>query len=237
VKRPILRHLKSVAGPFIKATDVDQVLETLDAAVCPVMKVHAVIHNASHGIPYQFYHPGTPGNFRADVATLLARHGPTVTARYAALNPLPFTFTEVRRRLQPTGKDRWIFDLCHDHGIRDGVYCSFWPWAVIYKSDHVLKGSEVSEEVRTALEVSATMATSRLKEITGHAAPAAPVRLTPCEMAVLQYLSDGVSVIDIADRLALSETSVKTFVRRATKKLNATSQLHAVAIAVRSRLI
>jgi DNA-binding CsgD family transcriptional regulator len=232
-----MRRLKNVVLPFIKATDVEQVLETLEAVVSPVMKVHAVIQDASRKIPYQFYHPGTPSNFRPDVTTLIARHGPSVMARYAALNPQPFTFTEARRRLQPTGKDRWMFDLCHDHGIRDGVYCSFWPWIAIYKSDHVLKGSEVSEEVRTALEVSASMAISRLKEITGHAAPAAPVRLAPREKTVLQYLSDGVSINDIADRLALSETSVKTFVRRATKKLNASSQLHAVALAVRSRLI
>jgi DNA-binding CsgD family transcriptional regulator len=233
-----MRLLKNVVLPFIKATDVEQVLETLETAVSPVMNVHAVIRDASRKIPYQFYHPGTPSNFRADVTTLIARHGPSVMARYAALNPRPFTFTEARRRLQPTGKDRWMFDLCHDHGIRDGVYCSFWPWLVIYKSDHVLKGSEVSEEVRTALEASASMATSRLKQITGHAAPlAAPVRLAPCEKTVLQYLSDGVSINDIADRLALSETTVKTFVRRATKKLNASSQLHAVALAVRGRLI
>jgi DNA-binding CsgD family transcriptional regulator len=232
-----LRHLKSAARPFIEATEADQVLETLEAAVSPVMKVHAVIRDVSRNVPYPFYHPGTPSTFRAEVTTLIPRHGPSVMARYAALNPRPFTFTEARRRLQPTGKERWLLDLFHDHGIRDGVYCSFWPWIVIYKSDHVLKGSEVSEEVRTALEASASMATSRLKQITGHAAPAAPVGLAPREQIVLQYLSEGVSITDIADRLSLSETSVKTFVRRATKKLNATSQLHAVAIAVRSRLI
>lgn len=230
----MLRCLKDVALPFLQATDADQVLETLDAVVSPVIKAHAVIHDPDRK---HLYHPGTASNLRADIATALARYGPSVMARYVALNKLPFTFAEAKGRLKPTGKDRWIFDLCHDHGIRDGVYCSDWPWVVIYKSDHVLKGSEFTDEVRTVLEVSARMAINRAKEITGHAAPAAPVSLTPREMSVLQYLSDGFSVGEIADRLILSETSVKTFVRRATKKLNATSELHAVALAVRSHLI
>jgi DNA-binding CsgD family transcriptional regulator len=230
----MLRCLKDVALPFIQATDADQVLETLDAVVSPVIKAHAVIHDPDRR---HLYHPGTSSNLRADITTAVARHGPSLMARYVALNTPPFTLAEARGRLKPTGKDRWIFDLCHDHGIRDGVYCSDWPWVVIYKSDHVLKGSEISDEVRKALEVSARMAISRAKEITGYAVSAAPVRLTPREMTVLQYLSDGVSVIDIADRLALSETSVKTFVGRATKKLNATSQLHAVALAIRTGLL
>jgi len=230
----MLRCLKDVALPFIQATDADQVLETLDAVVSPVIKAHAVIHDPDRK---HLYHPGTSSNLRADITTALARHGPSLMARYVALNTLPFTFAEATRRLKPTGKDRWIFDLCHDHGILDGVYCSDWPWVVIYKSDHVLKGSEVSDEVRTVLEVSAGMAISRVKEITGHAAPATFIKLSPREKTVLQYLSDGVLISDIADRLALSEPTVKTFVRRATKKLNASSQLHAVALAVRSRLI
>ena len=230
----MLRCLKDVALPFIQATDADQVLETLDAVVSPVIKAHAVIHDPDRK---HLYHPGTSSNLRADITTALARHGPSLMARYVALNTLPFTFAEATRHLKPTGKDRWIFDLCHDHGILDGVYCSDWPWVVIYKSDHVLKGSEVSDEVRTVLEVSARMAISRVKEITGHAAPATFIKLSPREKTVLQYLSDGVLISDIADRLALSEPTVKTFVRRATKKLNASSQLHAVALAVRSRLI
>ena len=230
----MLRRLKDVALLFHRATGPDQVLETLDAVVSPVIKAHAIIRDADRK---HLYHPGTSSNLRADLATALTRHGPSVMARYAALNALPFTFAEARRRLKPTGKDRWIFDLCHDHGIHDGVYCSDGHWLVIYKSDHVLKGSELSGEVRTVLEVSASMAISRAKEITAHAAPAAPVRLSPREMTVLQYLSDGLSVSEIADRLALSETSIKTFIRRATKKLNTSSQLHAVALAVRSRLI
>jgi DNA-binding NarL/FixJ family response regulator len=108
---------------------------------------------------------------------------------------------------------------------------------VLYSSGHVLKGAELSDEIRMALDVASGMAINRIKEIMAGSSPAPLAELSPREMTVLLHLSDGFSVGEVADRLVLSETSVKTFVRRATKKLNASSQLHAVALAVRSRLI
>ena len=51
------------------------------------------------------------------------------------------------------------------------------------------------------------------------------------------HLSHGMPTAEIAARLELGEASVRTFVRRAVKKLGAESQLHAVAIAIREGLI
>jgi DNA-binding CsgD family transcriptional regulator len=61
--------------------------------------------------------------------------------------------------------------------------------------------------------------------------------LAPQETAVLSHLSDGLSIGEIAEQLGVAEPSVKTFVAQAAKKLEARSQVHAVALAVRRRLI
>jgi DNA-binding CsgD family transcriptional regulator len=242
-KPAMLRRLKDVALPFIQATDADQVLETLDAVASPLIRVLAVapLHlvkrdeEAGEAI---IFHPDVPAGYRADHKAEIKRQGRvSQIVPYAREHPAPFTLTEAMRRLQPTGRDRWIFDLLRDHGIRDGLYCTHWPWIVTYNSDHVLKGSEVSDEVRRALDIAAGMAVARLKEIIRPPEPAPAAELSPRELTVLLHLSDGLSVGEIADRLVLSETSVKTFVRRATKKLNASSQLHAVSLALKSQLI
>lgn len=50
-------------------------------------------------------------------------------------------------------------------------------------------------------------------------------------------LSEGLSTTQVAAQLAIEPTSVQTLAQRAIKKLAANSRLHAVAIAVRKRLI
>jgi len=243
-KPGILRGLKEVALPFIQATDADQVIESLDAIASAagvralaVLPLHLVKREEEAGEAILF-HPDVPAGHRADHKAEIKRQGRvSQIVPYAREHPAPFTLTEAMRRLQPIGRDRWIFDLLRDHGVRDGLYCTHWPWIMTYASDHVLKGSEVSDEVRWALDIAAGVAVARLNEIIRPTGPALAAKLSPRELTVLLHLSDGRSVGDIAARLVLSETSVKTFVRRATKKLNATSQLHAVSLALKSRLI
>jgi DNA-binding CsgD family transcriptional regulator len=240
----LLRRLKDVAIPFLQATDVDQVLETLVAAANAAgfgvygMVARDLVKRDEDVGEKTIFGSSVSADFRADIVSEYKRHaGPTAIRHYSRQSPPPFTLTELMRRVQPSGEDRWIFDLLRDHKVRDGLHCTHSPWGVLYSSDHVLKGAELSDEIRMALDVASGMAISRIKEITAYSTPAPVARLSPRETTVLLHLSDGLSVSDIADRIRLSETSVKTFVRRATKKLNASSQLHAVAIAVRSRLI
>lgn len=240
----MLRRLKEVALPFIQATNVDQVLETLDGVASGAgvrlygMVARDLVERDEDVGEKTLFPSCVTASFRADIVSEYKRHaGPTVIRHYSRQRPPPFTLTELMRRLQPSGEDRWIFDVLRDHGVRDGLHCTHSPWGILYSSDHVLKGPELSDEVRIALDVASGMAINRIKEITARSIPAPLARLSPREMTVLLHLSDGLSVGEIADRLVLSETSVKTFVSRATKKLNASSQLHAVALAVRSRLI
>jgi len=60
--------------------------------------------------------------------------------------------------------------------------------------------------------------------------------LTVRERSVLRHLSRGLDAAQVAERLELSENTVRTYLKRAQEKLGANSQLHAVALAIRRRL-
>jgi len=235
MKHLILRNLNA-ASQFADA-NTDQVLDVLDAVVSPAVRLYGVgfLQPSIERGPQLNFYKTVPADFRAELEAEENRRGPSILVRCAANDPPPFTFAELMQRRKPSGKDRWFFDLHRDYGVCDPFYCPHWPWLVVFKADRL---QELTHESRAVLDVAARMAVHRLKEIAGHAAlDASAEQLTPREKTALQYLSDGISISDIADRLALSEPTVKTFVRRATKKLNASSQLHAVALAVRNRLI
>ncbi|MFF1308505.1 response regulator [Streptomyces sp. NPDC058307] len=61
--------------------------------------------------------------------------------------------------------------------------------------------------------------------------------LSPRELDVLQLLAKGLSNLELAARMELSETTVKTHVRRILAKLNLRSRAQAVVVAYESGLI
>jgi len=65
----------------------------------------------------------------------------------------------------------------------------------------------------------------------------AELELTRRETEVLQLIADGLGNREIAQQLFLAEETVKTHVRNVLTKLQARSRSHAVAIALRHRLI
>lgn len=68
------------------------------------------------------------------------------------------------------------------------------------------------------------------RSVTGAAdAPAAPVRLTPREHAVLAGLSDGSTAAKVAASLGVAPTTVRTQIRSIYKKLGASSRQEALA--------
>jgi DNA-binding CsgD family transcriptional regulator len=63
------------------------------------------------------------------------------------------------------------------------------------------------------------------------------IRLTGREREVLILLADGLQLDEIAARLGIGSETVRTHVRKASERLGATNRTHAVAIAIREKLI
>ena len=61
--------------------------------------------------------------------------------------------------------------------------------------------------------------------------------LTGREREILQLLADGMSNADVAQRLFISQETVKSHVRHILTKLEADTRTHAVAIALREAII
>jgi len=70
-----------------------------------------------------------------------------------------------------------------------------------------------------------------------NAADVDSVQLTGRERDVLELLAQGFQLDEIAGRLGIGLETVRTHVRNATERLGAVNRTHAVAIAIRRRLI
>lgn len=76
-----------------------------------------------------------------------------------------------------------------------------------------------------------------LASLTGRATEAGIVPVTSREMEILQLIADGMSTDEAASALERSPATIKTHIRSAFKKLGANHRAHAVAEALRLRLI
>jgi LuxR family transcriptional regulator, quorum-sensing system regulator BjaR1 len=63
------------------------------------------------------------------------------------------------------------------------------------------------------------------------------VHLTGREREVLSLLAQGLQLEEIAERLGIGTETVRTHVRKAGERLGAANRTHAVAIAIRQKLI
>lgn len=76
-----------------------------------------------------------------------------------------------------------------------------------------------------------------LRRFSATAPPDLDVKLSPRETEVLTAVSEGMSSKQVATKLGISEPTVKTYLRQLFEKLGATHRAHAVALALRHRLI
>jgi DNA-binding CsgD family transcriptional regulator len=67
--------------------------------------------------------------------------------------------------------------------------------------------------------------------------PATRPKVTRRELEVLELVADGMSTREIAQRLWVTDETVKTHVRRLHDRLGARTRAHAVAIAFRSGIL
>lgn len=77
----------------------------------------------------------------------------------------------------------------------------------------------------------------RASQIMGTAAPVRPTELSPRERDVLSLLSIGQSRTQVADKLRISEHTIKAYLDSARAKLGAMNATHAVSLALHQGLI
>jgi NarL family two-component system response regulator LiaR len=102
-----------------------------------------------------------------------------------------------------------------------------------------VSADELAGAIRAAHAGRATLspeAAQALVETTHHAA-APGLNLTERELEVLQLIAGGLSNAEIAERLSVSETTVKTHVARVLGKLGLRDRVQAVVLAYESGLV
>jgi DNA-binding CsgD family transcriptional regulator len=185
-----------------------------------------------------FLHRSVPRGWWDEYA-VMARREPDPGLIMARMSLAPFTWTESRQMLEPLGVDRWSDELALKHGMRDGFTCPVGSrWVVAFWSRRVLTGV-LTEQMRAMIFMAANFAVIRLEQITdpdphrvGHVTV-----LTPRELSVLRLLSIGKRTAEIATHLGLGEETVRSHLKKAQRKLGVTDRTHAVADAMRQRLI
>jgi DNA-binding CsgD family transcriptional regulator len=108
---------------------------------------------------------------------------------------------------------------------------------VAFASAQVLTTPLLSQKERLRIDLAANLAVYRVKEVMAQRKIAGATELSPRELMALRHLAAGENAAGIAERMAVGENSVRTYLKRAQRKLNAKSQVHAAALAVRQRLI
>ena len=76
-----------------------------------------------------------------------------------------------------------------------------------------------------------------LQKFAASSEPESEIELSPREREVLQLVADGMSTKQASVDLGIAESTVKTYLRAIFDKLGATHRAHAVALALRHRII
>lgn len=183
-----------------------------------------------------FFHPDFPGeDFWLEYQKRAIADG-SATNDYARHQSLPFTLTEAMRALRLTGVDRWLIELLGRFHIRDALYCPFRRWILIFHSGHeVLRVDHFDRHVLAWAAGAAVEQIERLVKKQRLFDQSAD--LTPREIEVLRMRSRGKKNTEAAKEMGVSVETVRTYVKRAMKKLGARDVTEAVAKAMRQSLL
>jgi DNA-binding CsgD family transcriptional regulator len=217
---------------------VDDVVHEMAAAAAPLTLLaiypEEVLDNP--GITKTLFGPDIPMAVRKEFETEIAKNGASALALHARTNPAPFTFVKAAEHLRLRGADRWLLNLISRHGWHDGLYVPLAGWMVAYISKQVL--GRLDDEIRLALVAVAAMGAAELALMTRRMRKRfTDDDLSVRELEVLRHLAQGADRAKAARLLGVTKSTVEVFLRRAKKKLGAKTDPHAVAIALRKRLI
>jgi DNA-binding CsgD family transcriptional regulator len=150
-----------------------------------------------------------------------------------------YTWTEVRRKFEPIGVDRWNQEFGLKYGMRDGLTCPVGGrWAVVFWSRRTLCNI-LTQPSRIMLFAAANLVALRLEQLAGPDPDriGSRPRLTCRELAVLHLLSTGAQTHDIAKALGLGEETIRTHLKKAQVKLSVRNRTQAACDAIRYNLI
>jgi LuxR family quorum sensing-dependent transcriptional regulator len=185
-----------------------------------------------------FFHPDFPGvQFWTEYHAAAIEHGGSALADYGRSASHPFTLSEAMRVLRLTGEQRWIFDLLLSFGVRDGLYCPFRRWIVLYRAKGIIQLDHLDRQLLFMAAGAAVQQMERLAKKAQRDAEKSFVDLTDREIAVLRLLSYGHKEDKVAAQLKIGTETVRTHVKKAIGKLKARNRSHAIAQAIRLGLL
>jgi LuxR family quorum sensing-dependent transcriptional regulator len=186
-----------------------------------------------------FIHQSVPKGWWEEYAAAASRHyDPGLIMARSSL--MGYTWVETMKMLDPVGLDRWWYELSYKYGMRDGMTCPVGGrWVVGFWSpkpfSHLL-----TDASRIVIYGAASFAALRVDQIIGpdlQRAAKLARQPTPRELAVLRLMAAGKTIDEIAKSLGLGEETIRSHLKKAQAKLGAHNRPHAVAEAMRQRLI
>jgi DNA-binding CsgD family transcriptional regulator len=166
-----------------------------------------------------FLHPDAPAGYYANYLHHLKTEGRSTLASRARLASAQFTIAAAERDDKRRKNAGWIYSFLRSYGIRDGLYCPFRTWALIYSSNRLLA---LKPAQRALLTCVAHTAVNRIENIVTerhskrHTKPA---ELTAREIEVLQQRATVGSTAAIAKALNIDVKTVDSHLASARRKL------------------
>jgi DNA-binding CsgD family transcriptional regulator len=167
-----------------------------------------------------FLHPDVPDDYWPSYQKQFAIHGFSALALKARSCSTPFTFAEAETETKARKARNWIFDFCRSYDIRDGLYCTYGEWAVVFISTKLLA---LRPFQRAFLAVAGQAAVGRIEAIVKtprrRRKKSTKTDLTPRELEVVQQRALLGCNAAIAKSLNICLETVDVHLHSARKKL------------------
>lgn len=172
--------------------------------------------------------------FKIYIANQYVRDDPV--PRYCRMTVDPFEWSNIPQSAQTAPRAREVMRRAADFGLVQGLTVpihgiSGYEACVSLAGEH----PEFDKRSKAASHLIAIYAFNRIRQLLGPVAPSPS--LTPREREVLAWSVQGKSAWEIGEILSISQRTVEEHRARIYEKLGAMNHAHAVAIALRDRLI
>ena len=167
-------------------------------------------------------HPDIPADYWPRYQEKFAAHGLSVLALRARVASVPFTFAEVEKEIRERQTSSWVFDFMRSLGVRDGLYCVYRNWSLVFISATLLALSPAN---RAFLGAAGQIAVGRIEQIIKakrrhRRENRKGTDLTTRELDVLQQRALRSSNADVAKELKISIETVDAHLRSIRRKLS-----------------